>query len=197
MMWIAGVLAATLVLVPSPVDPPVPDRSESLLIDDFAEQNSTSALGTMWRCFTDRVMGGVSNASHTVESKDGVSFLRLEGAVSLENNGGFAQVALDLDRRGQAISAAEYTGVRLTVRGNGESYYVHFKNGQTPQHWNYFEASFDTTDEWREVEIPFADFKPERGQREMDVTTLKRVAVVAAHSAHAVDVCVSKIEFYR
>jgi len=34
-----------------------------LLIDDFSREDGRSALGTEWRAFTDRVMGGVSRGS--------------------------------------------------------------------------------------------------------------------------------------
>ena len=174
----------------------VQDR-DGMLIDDFSKKSSTSALGTLWRCFTDRVMGGVSNASHTIDEEDGVTFLRLDGDVSLENNGGFVQVALDLNRRGNELDASAFSGVRLTVRGEGGPYYIHVKNGQTLRHWNYFEAPFSVTDEWRSIDIPFEDFKPEEGEREMDTKTLRRIAVVAAHQAQQADVSVARIEFYQ
>jgi hypothetical protein len=171
--------------------------SKTLLLDDFSTQNSSSALGTMWRCFTDRVMGGVSNASHTVEERDGIGFMRLEGDVSLENNGGFVQVALDLNRRGQSLDASAFTGVRMIVRGEGGPYYVHFKNAQTPEHWNYFEAPFSVSDEWREIEIPFDTFQSDRGTNDMDPSTLRRIAVVAAHEAQRANVSIDRIAFYK
>ncbi len=195
--WCVGMVTAALFLVPGVVDNEAPRTSNGLLIDDFSSGSSTSSLGTMWRSFTDRVMGGVSNGSHTVETKHGIRFMRLEGEVSLENNGGFVQAALDLQRRGQALDASAFTGVRLTVRGDGGPYYIHFKNAQTPQHWNYFEEAFEVTDEWRVIDLPFEAFERENGNREMESSSLRRIAIVAAHEAGSVDVCVARIELYR
>ena len=195
--WCLGVVTAALFVLPGAVDADGPRGSDGLVIDDFSNGSSTSSLGTMWRCFTDRVMGGVSNGSHTIETKHGHRFLRLAGEVSLENNGGFVQAALDLERRGQALNASAFTGVRLTVRGDGGPYYIHFKNAQTPQHWNYYEASFELTDEWRVLDLPFDAFETEKGVRDLDPSSLRRIAVVAAHEAGSVDVCVARIELYR
>ena len=89
-----------------------------MLIDDFSDPGRMSALGTFWRGFTDQVMGGVSTASSKIETIDGRRALRLTGSVSLENNGGFVQVALPLTGSGAPLDVSAYKGIR--VRRPGE-----------------------------------------------------------------------------
>lgn len=168
----------------------------SLLIDDFSKPNPISVLETEWNCFTDRVMGGVSNASHSFEEEDGKHYIRLRGDVSLENNGGFVQTALPLTQNG-VLDASEYEGIRLTVRGNGERYQIHLKNSQTRLPWQYFYAPFQTSENWKTLELPFSKFEPDRLNAKLDPSTLKRVAIVAIGREFEADVSVSHIEFYK
>jgi len=45
-----------------------------------------------WKFFSDQVMGGVSEGKTALKKDKNKFFLRLEGTVSTENNGGFIQV---------------------------------------------------------------------------------------------------------
>ena len=72
-----------------------------------------------WDIFSDRVMGGISEVYFYEMEEGGKSFYRLEGNVSTANNGGFIQSVAkikDIDE--------EYKGVRITVRGSEDKYYV-------------------------------------------------------------------------
>ena len=80
-------------------------NQSTLIIDDFSRTSGLSELGTQWRGFTDRVMGGVSTAVSGIETVGGRRALRLVGEVSLENNGGFVQVALPLSADGSPLNA--------------------------------------------------------------------------------------------
>jgi hypothetical protein len=59
------------------------------IIDDLSRDPPLSTIGTQWRLFTDRVMGGVSNGTMVREQVAGRPAIRMRGDVSLENNGGF------------------------------------------------------------------------------------------------------------
>ena len=72
-------------------------------------------------------MGGLSEASGSHDVLDRLPCLRLTGDVRLENDGGFIQAALDLTHSCETLDASNYTGVRITVRGNGEKYSVHLR----------------------------------------------------------------------
>lgn len=172
-------------------------ENESFLIDDFLSGPGTSAVGTEWRLFTDRVMGGVSAATSTLETIEGRRCLRLKGRVSLENNGGFIQVALPLALAGRAFDAGEFQGVRAWVRGNGKTYHIHLRTGQTRRPWQYFSAAFNAGSGWQAVELPFERFEPENFRAKLDTRGLERIALVAIGEEMDADVAVSRLEFYR
>jgi hypothetical protein len=142
-------------------------------------------------------MGGVSDATYQFKTIDGRRCLQLKGQVSLENQGGFVQVALSLEKSGRPFDASPYTGLRLNVRGNGETYYIHLRTPQASRPWFYYQASFVAPDQWKEVEIPFSQFVPDNFRTDLDTARLTRVAIVAAKKAFAADVAVSRIELYR
>jgi hypothetical protein len=96
-------------------------EDDVFILDDFSRDDLISALGTPWRGFSDRVMGGISEETIALATIDGRRALRLSGEVRLENNGGFIQAALDLAPAGQSLDASAFAGVLLVVRGNLES----------------------------------------------------------------------------
>jgi hypothetical protein len=166
------------------------------LIDDFRRNDARSQLGTEWRLVTDQVMGGVSDARLTRRRVDGRSALCLNGTVSLENNGGFVQMNLDLSPNG-VLDASRFDGIRLIVRGDGASYNLHLKTTATRLPWQSYRAEVPTHPSWRELKLPFSSFRPHRLVPALDVARLRRVAIVAIGRAMQADVCVAEIGFYR
>ena len=171
--------------------------STNFLIDDFSRENGRSALGTAWSMFTDRVMGGMSTAVSGFDLLEGRRCLRLRGEVSLDNNGGFVQVALPLLVEGGPFDASAFQGVRLRVLGNGETYHIHLRTPDNTRPWQYYSAKFPSGGEWRWVDIPFADFQPKNLRRPLDSSRLLRIALVAIDRKFRADVAVSGLEFYR
>jgi hypothetical protein len=164
------------------------------LIDDFTMEG-VSRIGTRWRLVTDQVMGGVSKAKMQWRRVDNRSALCLTGDVSLENNGGFVQVNLDL-ARGGALDADAFKGVRLLVRGNGARYNVHLKTPATVLPWQSYRAAFDAGPDWREVRLPFTDFAPHRLEAKLDTRRLRRLGLVAIGRAMHADICIAELGFY-
>jgi hypothetical protein len=192
-----GVLVSVaLILLPIMISP-LQSEETTLLIDDFSREDGRSALGTAWRSFSDRVMGGVSLGQHRYETIDGKRSVRLTGDVSLDNNGGFIQVALSLNPRERPFDASPYKGIRLTVRGNDTKYFIHIRSSQSRRPWQYYAAEFEATGEWRTLEIPFSQFEPKSLSEALDPSELRRIAVVAAWENFKADVAVSRLEFYR
>ena len=70
-----------------------------------------------WDCFSDKVMGGVSEGSASVVSQEDGNFFRLEGDVSTENNGGFIQCRANVNLKTKGLN-----GIRIKVKGNGDEY---------------------------------------------------------------------------
>jgi len=171
--------------------------TNDFLIDDFSRQNNISTIGTQWRDFTDRVMGGVSSSTSEYQVIDGRRALRLQGEVSLENNGGFIQIALPLRTDQVFFDAGDYEGIRLWVRGNGQPYYVHLRSNQTLLPWQYYSAEFDSTGIWKMVEIPFDEFTPQSLRSQVNTSMLSRIGIVGAKDNFQADIAVSRIEFYQ
>jgi len=170
--------------------------AKSMIIDDFSDPNHISRLGTKWRLVTDRVMGGISEAKSTFGQDESFKYIHVQGNVSLENNGGFVQMALALSDNSESLDVKGYSGVRLWVKGNGQRYYVHLKNKQTILHWQYYAASFTTSERWEQIEIPFEQFEPQALEDELRLDDLTRIAIVGAKKAYPVDIYVGPIEFY-
>jgi len=168
-----------------------------MLIDDFSTADLTTPLGTQWRSFSDQVMGGISRGAVARITLDGRPCLRLTGEVRLENNGGFIQAALDLGPRGEVLDASGYTGLRLSVRGNGEQYSVHIRTPDNSRPWQSYRARFLAGPAWQTVEIPFSDFEPYRIEAPLDVSRLRRIGLVAIGRAFQADLAVSEVSLYR
>jgi hypothetical protein len=170
---------------------------DEMLIDDFSGPDLMSQLGTRWRGFSDRVMGGMSDAAISLDSVDGRNCLRLAGRVRLENNGGFIQAALDLDAGGGTLDATAYRGIRLVVRGNGEQYSIHLRTPDNVRPWQSYRAHFTPGDRWETIELPFSEFFPYRTERPLDLSRLRRLGVVAIGRAFYADVAVAELSLYR
>ena len=155
---------------------PVLTRDRVMVVDDFSNAELISNFGTPWRGVSDRVMGGISEASVVRDVIDGRPGLRLTGDVRLENNGGFIQASLDLTTADGALDVSDFKGVRLLVRGNGERYSVHLRTPDNVRPWQSYRAYFTAGAEWQTIDLPFDAFEPYRLQTRLDRTQLKRIA---------------------
>jgi hypothetical protein len=126
---------------------------------------------------------------------DGHQALCLSGTVSLENNGGFVQVNLDLSPSG-LLDASAFHGVYLVVRGNGANYNVHLKTAATQRPWQSYRAELGSGPSWQTVRLPFSTFRPHRLVSPFDPARLKRLGIVAIGRAMTADLCVAEIGFY-
>jgi hypothetical protein len=166
--------------------------------DDERTLSDLSAEGDPgWRSFSDRVMGGISREQATLTTTAELRCVRLQGEVRLENNGGFVQVALGLEQRGEPLDARAYSGVRLLVWGNGEEYLVHLRTRDTRLPWQLYRAPFVAGPAWQTVELPFATFRPERLAQPLDQGSLTRLGVVAYGRRFVADVAVARVALYR
>ena len=146
------------------------------------------ALDPAWGFVADTVMGGVSEGSVT---HDGGA-ARLRGRVSLENDGGFIQMASDLD-----LDATGWTGIAFEARGNGETYELRLRTDDLARPWQSFRAPFAAGADWAEVRLPFDGFEAHRTDAALDLSAIRRVGVVAVGRAFAVDVAARGLRLYR
>jgi len=167
------------------------------IIDDMSRPFPEAATGTAWQLLSDRVMGGVSAGRMTRELVAGRPAIRLTGEVSLENNGGFLQVALDLAPDGGPVDATGFTGISLTVFGNGEDYGLHLRTADLTRPWQSYRSGFTATGSWQEIRLPFAGFVAHRTDVALDLSRLRRLGIVAIGRAFAADVALGGAGFYR
>ena len=172
------------------------DAMSELLIDDRSSAGLVSNLGPEWRFVSDGVMGGRSAGRLTLSQRDGRDCLHLQGRVSLDNNGGFLQINLDLGRDGP-LDASAYDGVELEVFGNDEDYNLHLKTSAIWLPWQSYRAGFRAPPEWRSIRLPFAEFEPYRIGKPLDPGRLERIGLVAIGRAFDADVCLGRLALYR
>ncbi|THD69236.1 CIA30 family protein [Robertkochia marina] len=125
----------------------------TVTIYDFKEQEEVDA----WSIVNDVVMGGRSDASLELD-EDGHGVF--SGAVSLENNGGFASMRLRLS----PMDLRRFKTIHLRVKGEPTRYQFRCKSS-----WNEpqsYVAPFETTGQWQEVALNLREMVPTfRGNR--------------------------------
>jgi len=169
----------------------------SALIDDLSREPPMAAIGSTWRLFTDQVMGGVSKATMVRDLVAGRPAIRMRGSVSLENNGGFVQIALDLSPDGGVVDASAWSGIELDVFGNGESYGIHLRTDALARPWQSYRQVFFADAQWRTVRVPFERFVPHRTDAGFDTDRLRRIGLVAIGRAFSCDVALGGLRYFR
>ncbi|MEM6304890.1 MAG: CIA30 family protein [Pseudomonadota bacterium] len=152
-------------------------------------------LNPSWRYVADTVMGGVSTGQIT-PSRDGArEAMRLTGRVSLDNNGGFIQMAAGLGGQDAPLDASGFTGLSMEVRGNGERYHVGLRTTELSRPWQSYRAVFDAPGDWTKVTLPFAAFEPNRTDLPFNPRLLRRIGVLAIGREFDADVSVANVCF--
>jgi hypothetical protein len=127
----------------------------SLSIFDFNKDSDIRG----WKVVDDVVMGGRSSGTFSLNS-DG--FGVFEGDVSLANNGGFSSIRYPFKK----IDVVHFSAIVITLKGDGENYQFRIKT-ESDDYYSYI-ASFSTSGEWEEVEIPLKDMIPSFRGRILD-----------------------------
>lgn len=165
-------------------------QDNSMILD------SLSTRAGAWEMVSDQVMGGVSNGTLTHAPLQGRMALRLTGTVSTENNGGFLQMARDLgDATGMDASA--FAGLELDVLGNGETYNIHLRTKDVARPWQSYRMQFNAPATWATITLPFGDFTAHRITSPLDLTSLRRIGIVAIGKAFHADIAISGLRLYR
>lgn len=159
-------------------------------------EDAQMELSPNWEYVADTVMGGVSQGQATVGTVDGRRAIRLTGDVSLDNNGGFVQIAFDL-RGGAPFDASGWTGIALDVLGNGVAYDLRLRTDQITRPWQSFRAEFTAPGTWTTVQIPFTDLVPHRTEATFDPASLRRIGILAIGREMRADIAVAAVRLYR
>jgi hypothetical protein len=171
-----------------------PDAPE--IIDDLRFDPPLAVTGNGWALISDRVMGGVSDGAMSREVVAGREAIRMTGGVSLENQGGFLQVALDLGDTGGEVDARRWTGIRLEVFGNDQVYNLHLRTSDIRRPWESYRQSFRAPPTWTTVHLPFDGFAPHRTDRPLTLARLRRIGIVAIGREFEADIAIADIRFY-
>lgn len=153
-------------------------------------------LSPDWEYVADTVMGGVSEGAVSQGRIGDRDATRLTGRVSLDNNGGFIQMAADLGGA-DVLDASDWTGVELDVCGNDEVYEVRLRTDQLSRPWQSYRAEFTAGPDWHSLRLPFAAFEQNKTDVPFDPARLRRIGIVAYGRAFDADVAVSGLRLYR
>lgn len=121
--------------------------STPILLFDF---NSDTDL-SQWYMTNDNVMGGVSNASILLDDNGNGVF---SGAVSTDNNGGFAMTRLPLNIK----LTKDSEKIIIRAKGDNKKYQFRIKSSYNQRYW--YVQSFQTTDKMENIELNLKDFHP-------------------------------------
>lgn len=128
--------------------------------------------GVSWFTLNDDVMGGISSSRFT-RTEGGIGVF--SGALSLENNGGFATIRSSAG----AYDLQDQRGIRVRVRGDGREYGLSVLAGDERGRERSWRKKFIVPDgEWAEIDVPFEDMVLNiRGRQFPDVGPPKREAI--------------------
>ena len=144
-----------------------------------------------WIPFSDQVMGGISEVNAYELEENGVSFYRLEGNVSTENNGGFIQVRAEVNLRNK-----NFKGIRIKVRGNNNEYYMHLRSPRMLP-WNYYTSKFYASEDWQVIDLPLSSFEYSRDtSKSFNSSKMKSIGIVAFGKDFFAQVDIAGVEFY-
>lgn len=153
-------------------------------------------LETNWEFVADTVMGGVSSGQVVEQVVDGRKAKRLTGTVSLENNGGFIQMASDIDRNKSGMDLGSYSGFEVDVFGNDEVYDLRVRTDDLERPWQSFRAPFHASAQWTSVRLPFSDFEAHKTDKKFDPSKLRRIGIVAVGRVFQSDISVSEVRLF-
>ena len=153
-------------------------------------------LKSQWEFVSDTVMGGVSQGR--IEEVDifGRHATRLKGDVSLDNNGGFVQMAFDINDDVSPFDASGWDGLKIDVLGNDETYDLRLRTSDLTRPWQSYRATFIASSQWTTISIPFANFTPHKTDTPLNRQCLRRIGILAIGRVFSADVSVSCVRLY-
>ena len=157
----------------------------------------TQESGKYWQYISDRTMGGISDGQAVLEQDGKIFFARLTGKVSTENNGGFIQLRSSFSFTNFEKDDKNIKGVRLKVRGNGETYHIFIRTDKTRSYRDYYSATFVADSKWKIIDLPFEKFKHRvSNNHDLEGQNMRTFGIVAYGRDFESDVSVSEIIFY-
>ena len=171
-------------------------NSKAIAVEDLSFPFNADS-GRYWQYVSDQVMGGVSVGKVTLEQDGEMYYARLTGNVSTANNGGVIQLRTGISFANSEKEGKNLQGVRLNVRGNGETYDIHIITNDRAYYGDYYSATFQADSDWKMIDLPFNTFERKRyNTSKLDAKNIRSFAIAAYGRNFTSDVSVSTIEFY-
>lgn len=141
-------IAVTVLTMTSNLNEPPPVFQSGRTLFSFTTADEVKR----WYPINDNVMGGVSDG-RVEHAADGA--LRFVGAVSLENNGGFASVR----SHPTVMDLSDCSGILVRVRGDGQHYAFNVQTDYRIRAGSYRHSFVTVPDTWIEIYFPFSEFR--------------------------------------
>jgi len=170
-----------------------PDR---LVLDDFEGGTARELSGVSWNGFTDRVMGGRSDAEVGLGVVDGKSCARMTGTVTRRNNGGFIQLAMYVDRGNGSLDASAYKGLSLLVFGNDEDYNLHVQTADASWYDSSYRTTFHAPAVWSRIDMPWESFEASNMPAVMNTAKITRIGLLGWMREFQADISLGEIALY-
>ncbi len=169
---------------------------QRLVLSSFAIDGGFLVPGARWRGFSDRVMGGVSDARFEPATVAGRNCVRLAGRVTRDSGGGFIQMALDLTTRQGHFDASAYAGVELVVHGNDEDYNCHIRTADCRWYDQSYRVTFRAASRWQTIRLAWADFAPNGLAVPLAAARIQRIAVLGWMREFTADIALAELALY-
>ena len=171
--------------------------SSKVMAEEGLAFSFNSDSGKYWQYISDQVMGGVSVGKVTLEQDGEMFYARLTGNVSTRNYGGVIQLRTGISFANSEKDGKNLQGVRLNVRGNGETYDIHILTNDMAYYGDFYSATFQADPNWKMIDLPFNKFERKRyNSSKLDAKNIRSFAIAAYGRNFTSDVSVSTIEFY-
>jgi hypothetical protein len=167
-----------------------------LVLSNFEGPQDVLVAGAQWRGFSDRVMGGVSDAEFGIAEVAGKRCIRLTGRVTRDSGGGFIQMALDLGSRAAAFDGSAYAGVDFLVHGNDEDYNCHVRTADCGWYDQSYRATVRVAPHWQRIRIPWTGFTPNGELPALDAARLRRIALLGWMREFRADIALAELALY-
>jgi peptide methionine sulfoxide reductase msrA/msrB len=201
LLAVAGVSALTVWSSPGRADSTPAGANDRLIIDDFTPSGGKDSAGLPWTMVIDRATDKASAGKVQIEEYEQRTCLHLAGIIPPTGRGGSIQAKRSLFAGRRPLDARAYDGIRLAVKGNGQTYALHLRTRDTRFPGQYYEARFETSGQWQEIRLPFGYFVPVGPVRPLDLAGLASVALVASRKTfdgkQEADIYIDEMAFYR
>jgi hypothetical protein len=173
---------------------PQKTQAKKMVLSSF--NNGYMHPGAAWRGFSDRVMGGVSDAELNSARIDGKNCIQLSGNVTRESNGGFIQMALYFGQNYDELNAQDYQGIEMLVYGNNEDYNLHVRTSDCGWYDESYRMTFFAEPSWQRIRVPWDGFRANNIKEPLNSAKLQRIAILGWMREFEADIALAEISLY-